>query len=158
MSKVFFLLFLFGFFSHYVEWIEWEANQHHDECTYDKFGFKLDLKKVLYVSQMSLSAPSVDIRVSPSVTEINRDSTAKSVLYKPAQEAQKQKRGARWKMVTRLLKRLTQKCHIAVLTWITCSFWSTPPPRLGAEHVALPANGRGYWRAWESLFVLCMSL
>lgn len=44
---------------------------------------------------MSLSAPSVDIRVSPSVTEINRDSTAKSVLYKPAQEAQKQKRGAR---------------------------------------------------------------
>lgn len=45
------------------------------------------LKKVLYVSQMSLSAPSVDIRVSPSVTEINRDSTAKSVLYKPAQEA-----------------------------------------------------------------------
>lgn len=28
---------------------------------------------------MSLSAPSVDIRVSSSVTEINRDSTAKSV-------------------------------------------------------------------------------
>lgn len=37
-------------------------------------------------------------------------------------------------------------------------FLIDPPPRLGAEHVALPANGRGYWRAWESLFVLCMSL
>lgn len=37
-------------------------------------------------------------------------------------------------------------------------FFLIDPPRLGAEHVALPANGRGYWRAWESLFVLCMSL
>lgn len=37
-------------------------------------------------------------------------------------------------------------------------FFLIDPPRLGAEHVALPANGRGCWRAWESLFVLRMSL
>lgn len=37
-------------------------------------------------------------------------------------------------------------------------FFLIDPPRLGAEHVALPANGRGCWRAWESLFVRRMSL